>query len=299
MNAYLFFMKTAQLATFILCMVCSCAFADSIPGDMQKAFDNLQDDDLKGNCIEAAQYLYNRREESVDILRNMLPKLDWQGQDIVLKILTETESYEPDEGVVKIMLERLKDPDHVPAIRECHSIWHYDYILYLEGYVARFKDLFQSYIIPNDTQQLWTVTYLLDKKGVLDEMKRYYTPEIMDFLIRSLRDDRLRDNELYASRICILLGMESLPFLEKELKAGDAQSKPIAQAVIDTILGKNDDDYYIYNNWVTGVQLTHESSYLDSIERNGARSISDFYLIKFNQNRTRFLNEKYESRDRF
>lgn len=290
-------MKSILLSILILFVICPFVLADdSIPKDIQKSFNNLQDDNLERNCIEATRYLYERREGIVDILRDVLPELDWQSQDVVLKILTETEAYRPDEGFVKIMLERIKD-NRSPMIREMHDIWHYDYILYLEDYVKELKDLLKTYIKSGNARQLWAITYLFSKKKILNEMEQCYTLEVMDFVIVSLRDDNIEDNQLYASRICLLIGEKSIPFLKKELKTGDNQSKPIAKAIINTMLRKNDDDYYIYDDWIGGVQLPFSSSYLDRIEREGANSIADFYLIKSVSNKPRFLTgESYKQR---
>lgn len=146
----------------------------AIPEDVRKALDNLKNDDLKMNCVEATKYLYERREKIVDILVNSLPDLDWQGQDVVLKMLTETESYSPDESVIKLMLERIKD-ERSPNIRDSHDIYHYDYIPYIGKYAPKFKDVLKFYIKTGNVRQLWAVTHILAKAKILDEMKESYS----------------------------------------------------------------------------------------------------------------------------
>lgn len=260
-----------------------------IPSDIQKALDNLNDDDLQFNCVEAAKYLYGRREGIIDILVSSLPILDWQGQDVILKILTDTKAYNPDESAVRLMLERLND-EQGPGICYPHKIYHYDYILYIEKYVERFKILLRSYIKAGNIRQLWIITHILAKKGPLDEMKYCYTSEVMNFVISNLRKDNIVKNASYAARICFLNRKISTPYLKQEIEIGDSQSKEISQILIELFSGQRHTDRLGYVDglsYTLGVSLN--STYLDRIEHEGATSLIYFYLMKTVPDKPKFL----------
>lgn len=284
------------ILTLIICFNSSLGWCSDAPQDIQLAFDNIKDDNLKRNCAEATKYLYERREEIVDILTEALPNLDWQGQDVVLRILTETESYKPDDKVISLMLDRLKD-ERSPGIREMHSEWHYDYILYVEDKADRFKDLLTSYIRVGNIRQLWGVTHILHKAGLLAQSKDKYTPEIVEFVISNMRDDDIHMNAVYAARICWYLGSHSISYLESEVRDGDFQSKFISGRLLGVIFGEQDYSYDYFRpvnpDKVEWVHLV--SRYMEELERDGAPSISEFPLVKRARDEPGFLTgESYE-----
>jgi hypothetical protein len=290
-----------------------------VPADIQMALDNLKDDNFKMNCVEAAKYLYERREDIMDILSSSLPTLDWQGQNVVLKILTETKSFKPDKEFIKLMLEQINDGGRA-EITNSHDMWDYDYILYLEDYTDEFKDLFKSYIKSDNIKQLWVVTRLFSKSNLLNEMKNRYTPEVMNFVVTNLRNDDIPNNAAYASRICFMLGKGSVPYLEKETQLGDSQSKQIAKIVLRLIAEETHDSWQLWNDndweYVDDLRpfgITMDSTYLNRIERYGNTylerisqenkewwdpiSLSDSYLIKASPEDPKFLvGKEYEQR---
>ncbi|MBF0478283.1 MAG: hypothetical protein HQL26_02260 [Candidatus Omnitrophica bacterium] len=271
----------------------------SIPEDIFKALDNLKDDNLQLNCTEAALYLYDRREKIVDILINVLPKLDWQGQDVILKILTETETYSPNEYIIKLMLERIKD-ERSPNIRNAHDIYHYDYIPYIRKYAKQFKDELRTYIKIGNIRQLWVVTHILVKENIFDEISDAYSPKLMNFVIKNLRDDNIDMNASYSARICFLIGKNSLPYLKQEVKDGDAQSKEIAKTLVRYISENrrfNPDDLWEFVDELSVSGVTLGSTYLDRIEREGASKLPDFWFGSNVSKQPKFLiSGKYTNR---
>ncbi|MFA5363358.1 MAG: hypothetical protein WC335_09025 [Candidatus Omnitrophota bacterium] len=263
----------------------------AISEDVRKALDNLKDDNLTMNCAEATKYLYRQKEKIVDILVNALPSLDWQGQDVVLKILTEIKTYTPNESVIRLMLERIKD-ERSPNIRDSHDIYHYDYIPYIGKYAGNFKPLLKSYIKVDNIRQLWAVTHILAKNKILDEMKASYSPEVMDFVIKNLRDDNIEMNASYSARILFLIGKDSIPFLKKEIEQGDAQSKGIAEVLLGLFSGTrhlDSGDLWEFVDELTPYGVTLGSTYLERIEQEGSSSLIDFWTLSHVSDSPKFL----------
>lgn len=112
----------------------------------------------------------------------------------------------------------------------------------------------------------------------------------MNFVISNLRDDNIGMNTSYSARICFLIGKNSIPYLRQEMESGDSQSKGISKILLELILGQRhiDDGWFVDGlSYPFGVSLN--STYLDRIEKEGANSLIDFYLMKTAPDKPKFL----------
>lgn len=222
----------------LIVSACSNVLGGASKPELRLALDNLADDDRDWNCHEAMYFLYLQRDEIKDFLMMNAPALAWQGQEAVLRILCEVSSFVPDEKFARLMLERLHDQREL-GLRPHHST-HYDFIMYLQLHAERFAELLASQISSDSLFVQWVATHILSEANLLDQYRDRYTQEVIARVVSNLSNDDVSYNGAFAVRICLVLGEQCLPVLQKALADGDSQSKRLASLLVEVIVTKSD-----------------------------------------------------------
>ena len=217
---------------------CSNVLGASPKAELRLALDNLADDDKDWNCHEAMYFLYLQCDEIKDFLMMNAPALDWQGQEAVLRILCEANSFIPDERFARLVLERLHDQREL-GLRPHHST-HYDFIMYLQLHTERFAELLASQVSSDSLFVQWVATHILSEANLLDQYRDRYTQEVIARVVTNLSNDDVSYNSAFAVRICLVLGKQCLPALQRALADGDSQSKRLASLLVEVIATKSD-----------------------------------------------------------
>ena len=175
---------------------------------LDRAVENLRNDDVKWNCHGAMYYLYRRREEIWPFLVDNLGIDDLQARDAIIRILCETKSFEPDAGFIRLVMDRIDKRGGLISL-EAHHSTHYDFIAYLAMQAPRFHIVISEGIDTRNPFLLFAVTYALFESGTLGEHLDDYTPEVISRIVSNLRGN------LYNVRTCLMLAEKALPGLEK------------------------------------------------------------------------------------
>ena len=218
---------------------------------VRQAFVDLRDDNVPLNCTEATAWLYKNRESLRDqLLEEMYRTNDAQARTALLSVLLSTRSLNPDERFARFLMQRLRVEDarryvEPPAsdadvgsrgvAAQDDSAW-----VFVNDHYAVFEPLLKAEITRTDDMlELWTIAWLMKKRGVLSDDINLFSEEVLRKAGTNLKDDNKWCNAAQAARFFLIFPNQSLPILREFTQSADAQQRSLSRALIDAISNGN------------------------------------------------------------
>jgi hypothetical protein len=233
---------TVKRAGFILagwaaiCLTNTIALAQS-DETVRRAFANLRSDKVPKNCSDSTLWLFEHREALKAQMLEELYKTDAQGRDALLIVLFRTDSFLPDERFARFVIGRLAEQDSKVTNHDIHGAdrgAHWLAWAYMDKHFELFEPLLAEQVgKTKDGWTLWAIAWLFQERSVLQKHLDLFAPAVLAKAGLALRDDGIRYDAGWATRLFFLLGNASLPTLREVAKSGDVQAKSLARATLD------------------------------------------------------------------
>lgn len=201
----------------------------------------LRDNRVGDDLARAEKWLSERSEQLKESLVEELYKTDWQGRNSILRILTQTKSFVPDDRFLGFVWDTLNHKNRNAGFlhqqimdADCQFI-----SAHFPAFESRLKDqLRQTTSAPDDMLKLWIIAWLAKKHGVFEQYASLITSSVYEAAAANLKNDKVRDNASEAVRFFLLMGDAGLPVLEGVAKSPDRQAANLAKATIGALRGE-------------------------------------------------------------
>ncbi len=234
---------------------------------LESALVNLRNDHIRYNCRDAYAFLVQHKEES-EVLTFLRDKLateeDLQARGAILSVLCRSRSYDHDEEFATAVLSYLiAYAEYLPTRTSDEQSWtdKYDHLYrtihrvdldcakFLIRNARRYENLLQAHFDSGPIMIRWIVAHGFAKQGLLDKYQERANQEFYGLLFTNLRDDDQMYNALYATRILLIFGNRSIPFIQRNLlkRNIDRQEKTICRKILDGVSTRRNYAYFRYN----------------------------------------------------
>jgi hypothetical protein len=236
---------------------------------LESALINLRNDNRRYNCKNAYQSLMADKEDPdvVDFLRSKLAtERDLQARGAMLSVLGLSKAYDHDKEFAMAILSYLteyaeechRDPkrekggpheEKYNRLFRCIHRIDLDCAKFLIRNGKKYENLLQAHFDTGPIMTRWVVAHALSRYDLLNKYKSKANDEYYRVVFSNLRNDKEKHNALYASRILVMLGEHSVPFIRANLlkQRIDPQEGEICRKILDGVSKPRNYAYFRIN----------------------------------------------------
>jgi hypothetical protein len=225
--------------------------------ELESALVNLRNDNRRYNCKNAYEFLMTHMEDTnvVEFLRSKVAtEQDLQARGAMISLLCLSKAHDHNQEFATVVLSYLTkygeecrsdpkrkrggpfDQKYGRLFLTIHRV-DLDCAKFLIRNAKKYENLLQAYFDTGPIIVRWVVVHALSRHGLLNKYKDKADDEFYRFVFSNLRNDSEKYNALYASRILVILGEHSIPFIRTNLlkQRMDTQEGEICRKILDGI----------------------------------------------------------------
>ncbi len=193
--------------------------------------EQLRDDDVRWNAMEASESLRRLGWRAVPALESALASEDWQQRQMAADVLRSVAGYKPSPAMLRVEVEGLRH-DELPRQRRGRRAYTFVFNAkrgaeHLLRHVREAEPLLTAALVSEDQQQRFLCAYILGCAG-RDE----HAAAVAGVLLPHLRDNDVRNDAIMAAAALYRLGPKVRPYVVAARPSADRQ----ARQLIDLIL---------------------------------------------------------------